>query len=630
MIVQMAVADENFIDMKENINLSNENFKNCLLKLFNFENIDIQEFDGNSFSMIAKDDPTNSIFIYENQQGSFLYKITSAVPTTHKNNFIWLCNCFQMENFENIDDVLTNSTLAVLTKSTNYSTYNHLLGLKNEEVVDIKSNFKPTNVLSIDLRLKFGCLKIKCFVDPTNRGLISHAEDGSFNFYFPLVFADKTGTGIETNFESVSTIICKSNDTQNRVSIQDIISKYSPNIKSIEFLPFIPDGIGLSTGNFANVDYLSAVEKNVCKFDLPDGSMIFTDCGVFAPYGSQRGYTQWFAFGEQLPKQLCLGGGARGILRTPVANIQLDFANTKSFDPEEEFVLPSASNLCYFCMKDEGFLIDGKFKCDVPPMYLNFYTDNAGQFFIQNMTTNAQELKQIEINSNRKFDDMQNEMVYKSIIDPINQMKSGNIAGGLIGIVGSILGGQAVNKGVNIEYNYKKDVIQKEYERSLEDFASKQRTESLLAGMTGKQIGGSVSIGDFLNKLRHNGFKLIIEMNFSLLRDNQNNYYFLTQKDYDYSTSIFPNNYTFLDPSENGFPFMRKSTNTAKDLIKSIFGIEHNQNANFEFLDKIGTNYNISFYLKNAKYDQTDSLNLKSSKLLSFDIRKNKKYYQYN
>ena len=56
--------------------------------------------------------PTNSIFIYSNDLGTFLYQIQTAYSINiHKNKMIWDCTCYNLEKIENINSILSSGAI---------------------------------------------------------------------------------------------------------------------------------------------------------------------------------------------------------------------------------------------------------------------------------------------------------------------------------------------------------------------------------------------------------------------------------------------------------------------------------------------------------------------------------------
>ena len=507
MIMPIAIAKDGFIDMEPNSETSLQG----LLDNLKFEDKDLQFFDGNTCRLINAYDPTNSIFIYENEQGKFLYTITSATPLIHKNKKIWLCNCYEMENLNEYNNLVKPGETFKWGKIQVYNgKYESVC--KYPVKIKVKDNFKTMEKyqVPIDEGIRYFTLKIKCLTNPTTLDLKTEAPDGSFNFLFPMRIEESENLEIE----KFTTILTNSNNTQ-RVSLYEIISKYLPNIKSIELIPFDVHNIGNET-----ITYDVLPVEDAVSLGVTGGT--YTDCGIFIKNNYSFTYEALEVDFTKLPnfdaKDLIFGGGIRGFLQTPLGNIQLDF-NSELYED-----LPNAR----FLIKPDGWKIDGKFKCDIPPHYLNFYTDNAGQIFIQNLTTNAQELRQI--NRDKIFKEEQNQQNFinsslRNATGFISNLATGNVAGAF----GNI--GNVANAGVESELN--KISIEREYNKSLAEFRDKQATESLLASMTGKELNGQFSLIDFLQVVNNKYFCLFFETNFI-----KNNFGIVCQPDYDYSIDV--------------------------------------------------------------------------------------------
>lgn len=528
MIMPIAIARDGFIDFDRN----SEDTLQGFLDNLTFENKDLQFFDGNTCNVVNAYDPTNSVFIYENQQGRFLYTITSATPLIHKNNKIWKCNCFEMVNLNDYDDLIkSNDRQTIFDKlvfnkgifvDTNLDTRQIKTKVKNNFI-----SMQQYKVPFVDRLLrKYFTLKIKCYVNPTTIDLKTEAPDGSYNFLFPLRIEENLET---FKIEKFTTKI--SNDVGTIiVSLADVISKYSPNIKSIELLPFEVKNIGNETllyDTLLETDYVNLFSGGV-----------FTDCGFFVKSNYSFNYENLLYDTDLLPsfeKEFVFGGGIRGFLQTPLGNIELSF-NSELYD---EF-----SNAKYLILED-GFKIDGKFKCTVPPHYLNFYTDNAGQVFIQNLTTNAQELRQLERENVAKYEEQQQQRVLNALTSASN--------------INPLNIGDYINFGKNLAIDVLKNEyltgsggqFEREYKRSLAEYEDKKQTQSLLASMTGKEITGQFGIIDFLKNVNNKYFCFYFETNFY----KNSNGYIISQPDYDYSIDVENVNYNLTDVNYTTFNY---------------------------------------------------------------------------
>lgn len=648
MEVQIAFAEQGFIPVVNSPNLSNsDNFLQCLQKILTFESASIQEFDGNSCKLIRAENPTNSVFIYTNEQGTFLYQITNAVPVVHKNRKIWLCDTYEMENMSKINDIfdsvrtLGNVRVTMLKNSAaQYSTTSsdefNAEADKPVQKVTIKDNFTPKMICGLDISPLTMCLKIKCLVNPTTDALTSNASDGSYNFFFPIAlsnneYVDGNNNPTGDRWQQWSRTI-KNSATNTTLSLTQIISKYSPNIKSIELIPFYPfDAKQTSGGGYIQKDNAPTIHNDTFTITLGTNA-VWTDCGVFIRQGSTN-FGNGTIYGSQIKemynKQLILGGGARGFLRTPLGNVELDFADNRNKTFGDDASLEAI-------ILDEGWAITGFAKCKVPPHYINFYTDNAGQVFIQNLTTNAQELRALNRESAAKWEEQRQNYVYGQMVNAIDT--ASNAAGSLLGLdlfgAGRAVAQGAINAGkIAMENEFNKDKIKREYNNSLASYRDKIATGSLLASMTGKQISGNVTLSDFLKYLRTDYFRIFIEYNYAykLISGTTTDFYYAyyPQPDYDYSTSAVPNVQRPLG-SETGAVeehYVLLKTNALSDytstLMKKIFG--YSATGSY-FEDKIGLSYSIVFYLENYARTQSDGMGrTKFSKILNFPIRRTKK-----
>ncbi len=563
MILPVALAYKGFCTMRPKADVSmtdNDDFLTCLKKCVEFQDIDLQDFDGNTCKMICPsgdNDPTNSLFIYTNEQGRFLYQITSASQGIFKNHLIWYCSCYKVENFDTIDDILNSTT-------NEDSVVIEILRHKKPEVYtrtrysptffdsDVKDNFRPCLRLNKAL-LKpvsitddkvccLACLKIKCTVDPTGQNLTTQTNDGSFNFYFPIKIMSKKATYFRgyshysyiTQKVSFYTYADQDNPTLT-IDLASVISTYSEQIKSIEFLPFCPQGI-----NFEDNIYYSVIEglnETEVKVVMPNEESAFkaTNLGLFVPYSQYRS-----SLGSNIISTLYVGSltsectkcGMRGYVTTPLGNFPLDFTQksfTSSLDPKD----------LYLVLEDNGFSIEGFANAKILPFYLNFYTDNAGQVFIQNMTTNAQELRSI----NRQYEvDTQN-LAGKTA----TQLAQGAIDVATSFVPSGILGTNTASKiaqasasvaKMGLSAVNEKLTLEREYSKSKAEYEDKIATQSLLGKLTGKQISGNASLSDVFIETSEYFYNVTIECNFAL---SSKVGVVVPQEDYDYSIPIWQN-----------------------------------------------------------------------------------------
>ena len=317
-------------------------------------------------------------------------------------------------------------------------------------------------------------------------------------------------------------------------------------------------------------------------------------------------------------KQILQGGGARGFLRTPLGNIELDFTNCtmRSYSSGGAFEV--------FLLED-GWKIDGiAFKCIVPPHYINFYTDNAGQVFIQNLTTNAQELRALERQNVAKQEEQQQSYVYGQVTNALETAATAAqkfASLDLLGGAGAVAQG-AINAGMlAVENEFNKAKIDREYGRSLTEYRDKIETQSLLASLTGKQISGNISLPEMIKTFKCNYFKLFIETNFSIqLLSDGTKISFLTQPDYDYSSSALPaSNYLPNTNQIENYNCIYKTSNTIADAMSKLFGYSG------IYADNVGLSYDIVFSLENAILTNAELASFNFSRKIHVPIRRNKK-----
>ena len=376
--------------------------------------------------------------------------------------------------------------------------------------------------------------------------------------------------------------------------MDEAISKYLPNIKTIELLPF---------KCFDN------------KFSVPDAtrptqyevSGIATDLGIFVSTPSIKvpfavGFSKLIPNTKQI-KQLLMGGGARGFVQTPAGNIQLDFNTGNSKFKNIEQLLPNTA--FYVQVKEDGWKIDGLAKADIPPTYLNFYTDNAGQVFISNLTTGAMELRNINRDATSEWKQMAIDYNAKQTATGFSTLGSvGGNFGSLdwLGAITTLGTSSAVFKANEAQAYYDIEKHQQKYAVAKEKYEDKQLTESLLASLTGKQLAGQFNFSDAEIIYNSKYFNIVLELNFKIVSTYTNTTttpvekietpnYIICQKDYDYSTNTQGENILTI----NG--------NSFSDAIRKMLGYDDIE-SNFEetgifaknnYLDLSGLNYNIVF-----------------------------------
>ena len=319
-----------------------------------------------------------------------------------------------------------------------------------------------------------------------------------------------------------------------------------------------------------------------------------------------------------------LGGGARGKIITPLGEIPLNF---NSFRNSMKKNTVSAS----FYLKSEGWKIDGLFGCEVPPHYINFYTDNAGQVFIQSQTTNALEMRELY----RKFD-LEKKTTYlnrgTSILSGIvGGALSGNLAGSVGGVLDNVIGGGSDILRARMDYNFAK-----------ESFEDKVKTQGLLASMTGKSITGNVQASDIVINFSKDIFLIIIELNWSLwekIFDGSLARMVIPQRDYDYSVQAsqpqdISGPQSKIIVNRTGSYDYTKEYNCVAHFVRNLFGL-HGGFANVKIInyyDRIGLNYNVTFKISNVPTginsdDLFDTGDIQETEILNFAIRHKQKMF---
>lgn len=539
MIVELARAIRGYITAKQTpeVEIAEDarNFKKCLKAFLEFENVDILGFDGIVGTMESVEEPTNSLFFYSNDTGDFLYQVTSATPRTHKNKLLWDISVIQVEDLSKINNILSNQNIdwtACIKKQIpeRANIFN---------VVDTKPNFSRIKKYMLPFALQkqsisgnnnfisIYTLKLKFMVNPLlDTTLSPNAPDGSFNFLYPLI--------LDTNGEVCDTILGDS-----ATVLGQVISTYRDSLKSIEVLPFL-----VNEWNGTKIYDISVYEisNKTINFTSLFEFVILTSAGIYVKqdltgntqkaysryrndgtpfkdlFGRQVGQEEYFA--KIFDKALNIGGGARGFLRTPMANIPLDF-NIQGLEDE-----------LYFTIKEDGYIISGAFNVIVPPHYINYYTDSSGSIFYANATTNAMAFRQLERDylTQEKNASISNTVSLFSGLSSIAVGLAGkndySLSGGIASLMEGTVGALGAQKQRENTYNNAK--------ANLED---KIATESLLAKYTGKQVLGSVSIGDFFESTKGAYMALFIETNYFPMRKQDMSRIMVTQEDYDFATA---------------------------------------------------------------------------------------------
>lgn len=640
MIMKIAVAKDGFIDTKNNPTFAGtENFLECLEKIFTFEEKDLMEFDGNTCQFVNSYNPTNSIFIYTNQQGTFLYTITDATPRVHKNNFIWNCNCYKMEDASIINNILGSGKKAesIIYKNIAPSDYffdetgsNNTVLLQDTPnyTTDVKDNFRVQEVVKGHINLDYWCFKLKFLTNPTNDNtLVTKEPDGSYNFFFPFYVGAPTKT---TNYlfplASPTEEIVDS-ATNIHLAMQEIIEQYSTNLKSVEIIPFFPYGDNVLGGTLTMHPSGSSL-----IIDTYSGNAKWTDAGIFFPYGhtTKRSTSNNLTTGTFIGRiqnnlrSLVVGGGIRGKLVLPLGEIPLNFDSFRLSQKRS-----GTNGEISFYIKSEGWKLDGLVEVDAPPHYLNFYTNETGQLFIANMTTNAQELREI----NRQNEYQKTQMGLSKTEDLLSGIIGNAFTGNIGGIIGTI-GNTALGVATELA---KADV---DYKKAIASYEDKIKTQGLLANMTGKTISGNSLATDLVINLTRNFFMFICEANYSDYKyfDNDNvkyYYYKIPQKDYDYSTQFTSNEEKKLIVNKTGSYDWANEYGSVATFMRNLFGFDDDNvvgDNKIQYYDNLGLNYNITFKivsLPNTIPTQYGTITdvLEETQILNFAIRHKPKYF---
>lgn len=648
MIMKIAVAKDGFIDTKNNPTFAGtENFIECLEKIFTFEEKDLMEFDGNTCQFINSYNPTNSIFIYTNQQGTFLYTITDATPRVHKNNFIWNCNCYKMEDASIINDILGSGKKAESIIYKNIAPSNYFFdetGSNNRVLLqdtpnytaDVKDNFRVQEVVKGHINLDYWCFKLKFLTNPTNDNtLVTKEPDGSYNFFFPFYVGAPTKTTDYLFPLASPTEAIKDDATNTLLTMQEIIKQYSTNLKSVEIIPFFPYGDNVLGGTLT-----MHPSGSWLVIDTYGGSAKWTDAGIFFPYGhtTKRSTSNNLTNGtfvgriQNKLKGLVVGGGIRGKLVLPLGEIPLNFDAFRLSQKRS-----GTNGEISFYLKSEGWKLDGLVEADAPPHYLNFYTNETGQLFIANMTTNAQELRQL----NRQYEYDKKMLSENYRLSQVNDLIDGAFQFASSGNLyeSSLSFGQSALQNW-VQYEFDKEKAKAEYNLSKANYDDKIKTQGLLASMTGKAISGNSLATDLVINLTRNFFMFICEANYTDYEyfDNDNVRYFyykIPQKDYDYSTQFTSNEEKKLIVNKTGSYDWTNEYGSVAMFMRNLFGFDDDNivgDNKIQYYDNLGLNYNITFKivsLPNTMPTQygiiTDEL--EETQILNFAIRHKPKYF---
>lgn len=627
MKVKMARAEDGFISqLQNNQAVSGNSFIEILQKILSFSDIDIQDFNGNSFTMASGRNPTNSIFIVLISEINYIYMVTNAVPEMHKNQMLWYCDCYNMgsESIVLPDTTIPTATKMVMINNVCYNNKPILSSNGNNTVVKavVKDNFRPLTTLKKEIlsatKSNLCCIKIKFYVNPTNLQLQTKSYDGSYNFIYPIL---NYGTlGEENRYINDGGVWANVPNITSPLKIADIISKYSPQIKSIEFLPFLPiqsnDTNPYIFGGGGITSYNIDTSSRILYIDLASNSF-FTECGVFVPQGHTNYFNGIELNPNYFPLQLVKGGGARGFLESPQSNIPVEFSETNT-------TLIDSGSCIKVKINDEGFNIDGIFKCEAPPCFLNFYTDNAGQLFIQNQTTNALELRQIERETASKYYEQQQNYVYKQVTDVFGKGLGaiGNaISMNFKGVVGNIGSGLSNALQYSIENEFNKEKIGREYSRAVTEYRDKMKTQSLLASLTGVEITGNYSLLDFIRYYAVRYYCLYFEFNYIIQFTSDKQYVsYHTQEDYNYSIDTCFNPVA-QELGESSEIILNKPSDLA-NALSIAFGLV--DGGNVSYTSDIGLTHYVSFKFIPTRINSSERLlgYYRESPIFTFPVRK--------
>lgn len=621
MIMPIALAKEGFINRNESAKFANtDSFFDCLKKIFNFIDMDLQGFDGNNCTLINSFNPTNSLFIYTNDTGTFLYKITNATPVLHLNNLLWLCDTYMLDTQENLNKACEPNCVVkmyknIMPQSTSGASQN---------VPILKENFRPVSRFYENLGRTaqdgFVYLKIKCYTNPTTLDLTTSSPDGSYNFYFPVALYYYTTSGY------VNKCLQKCYNVENPedvISLAEVISTYSVAIQSIEALPawsklYEEDYFG---GGIFDAELIQTTDAENGAIPVTlRGNAVWTPLGVLlqSPINSTPfGISLPSLTAVDMPMQVIKGGGVRGFVRTPVGNVEIDTLYNK------ENLTATTQGYIYLYYREQGFTIDGAFRADILPTYLDFYTDNAGQTYLANLTSNALELRNINRETQAKYEDLSASYELKQITTAIqgasniaNAAATGTGLNRLTGAASATLQ-LATDVGVNaLQNSYAKSQISIDYSRALGQYEDNIQTETLLNQLTGKQIGGNVSLSELNILLNGNYWTFFIEFNYLPIKIGQTRTLY-KQINYDYGcqTPYFasnPNNTNLVSYKTN----FNRTQATLAQMICQIFGYDVDDSASnyINFIDRVGLNYSIVFEIVNMTSGT-------ASRILEFNIR---------
>lgn len=532
MLIDIALARDGFINKKQTLvaptNLND--FELCLKSIFDFVTLDLQGFDGISATIEVDNDPTNSLFIFNIDSGKYLYQIMTATPYLHLNKMLWQIRCIKLNNITELNDNVDDAY--IIEKKTIPTT----IDIADIKLINIKDNFETRSIIKYSLGAENSTateyclytLKIKCFVDPTNKGLLSASPDGSFVFLIPIRYIN----GSYNSFIS---------DGSTLVDIRASITKYAPNIKSIELVPFLVNkavGKNLLTYGY-DIDFSKTTNDTLYLTNIGDLNFMYTELGIFCVnpqwlndilignrYRDGIGYSQSTFNTNNLKQALAFGGGIIGSVQTPQGIIDIDFS--------QPIMTADTMGRMTATILEEGFALYGNFYVKIPPHYINFYTDSSGNIFIAQNSTYIEYNKNLLLQKNSK-ENKSGFGYFSQLLGGLAKTALGSLsgnpltaAGGIMDIVGSAVGG--VNEKINSELDYNTAVSQ---------YQNKIESDTAQAKLTGSQIYGQYGISDFISEKNNQCFNIIFELNYIYIKNDD----IICQKDYDYS--IFEYNKTY-------------------------------------------------------------------------------------
>ena len=292
----------------------------------------------------------------------------------------------------------------------------------------------------------------------------------------------------------------------------------------------------------------------------------------------------------------------RGFLSTPLGNYQVTYNGFQNGQVGTDAINQDYS---YFYLDSEGWHIDGVIRCDVSPHYINYFTNETSQLLIANMTTNAQELREINGQNEYQKTTQGLNIVAGGLGSLISNAFAGNLGGMLAQLPLSILEGVKAKTQIEVDYN-----------KAISNYEDKIQTQELLASMTGKQINGNISVSSITPNLNVCYFVLFLEFNYTCCEVNISDYSghkkrtFIPQQNYDYSTNVRNDKIDFT--TEVGY-----FTSMAQ-----IFGY-------YFYGDNVGLNYSIVFKLSNVPSPiRATNTTIDQTQVITFNLRNKPKTFE--